>query len=347
MLFQWLYSSQPGKNILSRLFKDSPWFYLLVARTLRQQGNDHDAFMTLMMGQRCPIDDYRIHIRLSELYRDNGDVLAAHTHLKVADVLKFGYSTIRLLTFESDHGLHEEGSKTMARVLKFSPRMVRRHMMMLNRISIYYPEHGDRLNTVRQSLKKSLQTSSYPNSGDLSGAVNTAISNRWLHIALNLSNNRNSELDTNTRSLLTRLTEELGAHQLMLDLAWENETAEDLTAIFRHQSMPLKDVDIRSHRVVELFIPTPFFASPDTEKPTYATIRKTFVEAIRFLMGRKDLVIVPRFQLYWKYCLPKTKSSRVISYHTRALFNPQHLHNQEMLLMSENRQIATHPTGLG
>ena len=328
-LFRWLAARPGSRKLLFRLFGKYTWHYLMLARTQRSQGDDRGAFHTLMMGQRCAADDYRIHIKLSELYRDNGDVRAAHTHLKLADVLKPGYSTIRLLTFETDHHMLEEGSMTMARILEYPSRLIQRHIPMLNRISIYYPEHREKLNAAREELWDSLQADSYPNPVDLSNAVDKAISNRWLRVALDISRNRTEELRPPTRQLLNRLAGDLGAYEAMLELAWKNEVSDEIAALVQGRTIPLNELDKESGRIVELFIPTPFFAGSDNEKPTYETIRLTFVHTIRYLLERDDIIVIPRYQLYWRDCIPRTREARVISYHTNAPANPLRLHIQE------------------
>ena len=329
LLFRWLASDPRSSRLLFLLFRNFTWYYLMLARNQRLQGNDDGAFHSLMIGQRCPIDDYRIHIKISELYRDNGDITSAHTHLKLADILKPGYSTIRLLTFETDHGLLDAGSTTMGRILGFQSRLIHRHIPMLNRISIYYPEHREPLNVVREELKNILGAGTYADSRELTNAVDAAISNRWLRLALDLCGDRKEQILPPTRQLLDRLTADLGAYEPLLELAWKNEMSDELTAIQQGRLMPLSDVSTESTRVVELFIPTPFFAGSDQEKPTYETIRQAFLQAIRFLIEDKNIAIVPRFQLYWKDCIPKVRNAWIISYHTSAPANPRHLHIQE------------------
>jgi Capsule polysaccharide biosynthesis protein len=317
------------QKLLERLFKRYRWYYLLLARIQRKQGDDHGAFRTLMLGQRYIINDSRFHIKLSELYRDNGDVMAAHTHLRIAEVLKPGYSTIRRLTFETDHSMFADGSETMARVLGMAPRLIHRHLAMLNRISIYYPQYVQVLAAARKELKTNLLADPCANHHNLSNAVDTAISNRWLDVALEISNKKTKELDATTLDLLNRLKNDLGSHSLMLDLAWKNEVSDELMGLDRGHPVLISELNPDSGMLVELFIPTPFFASPDQEKPTYETIRRIFVGVINSLLEKNDIILVPRFQLYWKKCYPKTQNGRVVSYHTSAPANPRHLHIQE------------------
>ena len=57
--------------------------------------------------------------------------------------------------------------------------------------------------------------------------------------------------------------------------------------------------------------------------------RFSTVEAAVAAIRRGDVVIVPRFQLYWKQCIPKLPGDWIVSYHTSAPYNPRHLHIQE------------------
>ncbi|NJM37443.1 MAG: hypothetical protein HC845_06020 [Akkermansiaceae bacterium] len=50
---------------------------------------------------------------------------------------------------------------------------------------------------------------------------------------------------------------------------------------------------------------------------------------IDYLIHRDDLVIVPRFQFYWRHCIPKIENAWVVSYHTQGQKNSKHLHIQE------------------
>lgn len=327
--FEFFATRPQMQKLLERLFKHYKWYHLLLARVQRKQGDDHGAFRTLMLGQRYITNDSHFHIKLSELYRDNGDVMAAHTHLRIAEVLKPGYSTIRRLTFETDHSMFTDGSDTMARVLEMTPQLVHRHITMLNRISIHYPEHSRALAIARKEVKQNLLAAPCTNHNHLSEAVNTAISNRFLDVALEISINRTGELDSTTLDLLNRLKKDLGAHSLMLDLAWENEASDNLIGLERGRPVLMSKLNPDSCKLVELFIPTPFFASPDQEKPTYETIRQMFVGVIGSLLEKNEIIVIPRLQLYWKQCYPKILDGHVISYHTSAPANPRHLHIQE------------------
>lgn len=328
-VFRYLDTTPQIRKIFQRICKNRTWYYVLKAREFRLRGNDHNAFITLMMGQRCNKNDAKIHLGLSVLYRDNCNVMAAHTHLKIANILKPGYSTIRLLAFESDSGLLTAGSKTMQKALDLPESIIYRHITILNRVSIFYPEHTNKLDTIRLNIKKNIESITSSSSLVVSRAINLAISNRLFNNAHNLYINSKTEIHPKTLKLLNRLTNNLLKYQRLLELCWPNETSADLKAFYKNQSIPLKELDHQKHKIVELFIPAVFFSHPDREKPTFNTIRKIFSSVIDYLMESPNLVIIPRFQLYWNQCIPKTKDCYVISYHTSARYNPRHLHIQE------------------
>jgi Capsule polysaccharide biosynthesis protein len=328
-LFHYLDSAPQIQETFQWLCKNKAWYYVLRARELRLKGHDHVAFVTLMLGQRCIKNDANIHLGLAALYRDDCNLSAAHTQLKVANILKPGYSTIRLLAFESDSGFVAEGSKTMESVLAFPKSITHRHVTILNRVSIFYPEHADKLDLLRLEIKRTLESCQNSASMPPSKAINLAISNRLIDTANNLRKNKNKRIPANTLELLDRLTSDLGNYHHLLELCWENETSANLTALYRNKPTCLKTLDQQEHKTVELFIPAVFFSNPDREKPTFDTVRKIFILVINYLIEVPNIVIVPRFQLYWNQCTPKTKDCYVISYHTSARYNPRHIHIQE------------------
>lgn len=85
----------------------------MLAHVQGKQGDHRAAFRTLMLGQRVAPNEALIHIKLSAIHRDNVNISGAHTHLRIAEMLKPGYSTIRRLTFEMDQQMYEEGSRTL------------------------------------------------------------------------------------------------------------------------------------------------------------------------------------------------------------------------------------------
>lgn len=322
--------SQPrGFETMRYLFKRSRWYYLVLAHVQGKQGDHRSAFRTLMLGQRVAAEEPLIHIKLSAILRDNVDITGAHTHLRLAELLRPGYSTIRRLTFEMDQHLYGEGFGTMDKALDLPPSLLRAHMPVLNRVSIYYPEHTQRLLVARETLAEGLRTETYHNPADLSDAVNIAIANRWLRLALEISGNSEVELVPTVRERLDRLERNLGPYLPMLEVAWDNEGSATISAWVRGKAVSLAEAEALGNPIVELFIPLAIFDYPREEKQTHETIRQTFFHLIPLLLENRGIAIVPRMQLDWRQCFPKTRGARVISYHTRAPFDPLRLHVQE------------------
>ncbi len=325
-----LMASHPGGfGTLRYLFKRSRWYYLMLAHVQGKQGDHRAAFQTLMLGQRVAANEPQIHIKLSAIHRDNLNIDAAHTHLRIAELLKPGYSTIRRLAFEIDQQMFGQGYQTMEKALALPQKLLRAHMPVLNRASIYYPELGRKLAEAREMLIEQLRTTYYETSETLSDAVAIAIANRWLRLALEMSRNSKVDLLPPVQSRLDRLEKNLGGYLPMLDAAWENEISDNTTALMGGKTLFLTEAENGGATVVELFIPPAIFDYPREEKQTHETIRQTFFHIISILMERIDLAIVPRMQLDWRQCFPKTRGSRIISYHTRALYDISRIHVQE------------------
>ncbi|RYD49726.1 MAG: hypothetical protein EOP85_01065 [Verrucomicrobiaceae bacterium] len=323
--------SRSGRYALARLFSKYSWYQLLQAHGQRERGEDHEAFVTLMRCHRKTVNDARLHIKLSEIYRDNGENFAAHLHLKIPDLFKPGYNTVRRLAFETDHGLFVDGSASLARILEMPPERTMRYLNMLNRVSIHYPEHAAALDVLRAAQKAELRQAGTAVGIQLASTVETALSNRWPTLATELASHDRRALSPLTLQLLERLESDFQGLGPLLDAAWENETATALKAFRGDQSFVLGASPLEpGTRVVEFFIPSSFFSKPDKEKPTYETIRRTFTTILRYLHAREEVVIVPRLQLYWRQCMPKVPGASVVSYHTHSpAENPLHLHIQE------------------
>ncbi len=328
-LFYNIVETLKDSKISDYLFKKSDWYYIMLGQALRLKGDYDGAFQALTKGLRGNLESYQLHLKLSESYRENVEISSANEHLGIAERLKPGYSTIRKLVFETDHMLLDDGSQTMARALELPLEMLRSHIGMLDRVSIHYPEHHDQLTAIREELMASLKHSSYSSSKDLTEAVSKAITMRRLRLALEISHGSKFQLSPIVHARLARLEKNLGDSLLMLDVAWDNEIANDPVALVHGEPVALSKVNVKKGKVVELFVPVAIFDYPKREKQTHETIRETFFHIIRILSDRDDLILVPRMQLNWRQCFPKTQDAYVISYHTSATVNPLRLHVQE------------------
>lgn len=315
--------------IPARLIRGNVGYYLLLNLVLRFRGDYRGAFRILQRALLFNPTNHNLHLRIAEVYRENVEIEQAHTHLELAVQARPGSCTVRKLMFETDHQLYTEGAKTLTQTLDLSLQLLQSHMRTLDRISPYYPDQLEKLSILRSNLISGLRDHPHTSASQLSKAVATAITMRRLDVALELAHHRREELLEDVKARLELLEKNLAAHLPMLDLAWKNEVASDPLALFQGRTLPLSMVDPKTLVIVELFIPPAIFDFPHNEKQTHRTIREFFFHIIHILSANAELVIVPRMQMNWRYCLPKTRDCRVISYHTSGPVNPFHLHIQE------------------
>ena len=304
-------------------------YFLLLNLVLRFRGDYREALRILEQGLHFNPDSHELHLKLAEVHRENVEIESAHAHLAAAASLQPGQSTIRKLTFETNHQMYAEGGRTLSQTLGLAPGLLLSMMRAVDRVSPHYPGQAQELHLLRDSLISGLQSASHSSKGKLSKAVGSAIAMRRLDVALELERRSEVELLPDVRAQLDHLEKNLGAHLPMLDHAWANELADDPVALICGQPVKLSALDAEAHPIVEVFIPPAIFDFPRNEKQTHKTIREFYFHVIRILLGREGLAIVPRMQLDWRFCLPKTLGARVVSYHTSGPVNPRHLHIQE------------------
>lgn len=310
-------------------FRRYRWYYINLAQFLRQLGDSRGALDNLMKGVVFHKNDHLFYFRISQILRENYEIAEAHRYLTIADELRPGMNTIMKLCFESDHRLFEHGSNTMLKVLDLPQKMIRSNLNLIDRASIYYPEYKHRLDALRGEIKKEILNSSHENTKSLSKAVAEAIGHRQIRLAGELRSNSDISLSPVVQQRLDRIMNCFGTRLDILDTAWENEISDEIHLFEGGPEISSADARPGSSKIVELFLPPAIFDYPPREKQTHETIRQTFLNVVEILCARNDIKIVPRMQLNWRECFPKTTGAHVISYHTSAEFDRRHLHVQE------------------
>ncbi len=303
----------------------------LLADLQRRAGDDAAAVKTLTAAQRHHAGDPRLLMRLADLYRDDGQKERAHAFLEAAARLNPDYGAVRCLTFESDVGWFTQGQATLQRVLAMEPSKLLRFMGMVNRVAPFYPAQRTQFAAVRDAVRKELWRKPVGSQKALDGTVELALKNRWLTDLRELLSAGDAKGIKPSKEIAARadaLLTGLGPFRELVELGWHNEHAERLLAISTDGITPVEDVVVGSKNVLELFIPTPFFAYDDTEKPTYDVVRETLRTVAETLLSRNDLLIVPRLQLNWRH-VSRRLSGRAVSYHTHAPRDRHWLHLQE------------------
>ncbi len=318
-----LLENLPASSPIERAF--------LLADIQRDAGDDMAALRTLITAQRHHAGDRRLLLRLADLYRDDGQKERAHAFLEVAARIHPDYGSVRCLTFESDVGWFDLGEVTLERVLAMEPSKLLRFMGMVNRVAPFYPQQREALAAARAYVRKELWHKPVAAQKGLDTAVELALKNRWLtdlRELLSASAAKGIKPSNDVTQRVDQLLAGLGPFAELVELGWHNEHADRLLAVSANGITPIEDSLVASERVVELFIPTPFFAYDDTEKPTYDVVRETLRTVAETLLSRHELMIVPRLQLNWRH-VSRRLSGRALSYHTHAERNPHWLHIQE------------------
>jgi tetratricopeptide (TPR) repeat protein len=331
--FKRLGKPDAARSLLDNLPDASPLErHLLLSELQRESGDDLAAVRTLTAAQRYHAADRRLLMRLADLYRDDGQHDRAHSFLRVATRLYPAYGTVRSLAFESDAGWLELGQKTLDEVLTQEPSSLLRYLHMVNRVAPLYPARVAELGAARAAARKELWRRPMNSSKALDAALDTALKNRWLTDVTELRESSeqrgikpSSELARRVQSVETGL----GPLKDLVELAWHNEHDDRMFAVTKQGTLPFQQDASEPERTVELFIPTPFFAYDDTEKPTYEIVRQTLRKIAETLLGREDLTIVPRLQLNWRHVSRRLPTCRAVSYHTRFVDDPRWLHVQE------------------
>lgn len=307
-------------------------FTLAYADSCRATGRHHEATRVLLLGQRANPREHRLLLKLADSYRDNGEGELAHLYYDLAALIHQPYGLVRKLAFEADSGRLKDGEETLAKLLDFPPDQLLRYLSMLNRVSIRFPALASQFTALRGSARRVLRSGAFSSSDMLSERVRIAIACRWLDDAEELIGTGISRGLTASEQItlrLAKINDALGPMRSLIEAAWNNEQGSPLLCF---QDGFIKPCDPDSGATqVEFFVPTPFLAFDQTEKPTYATVRSFFLATFSELASRPGVAIIPRLQLNWRNCVPRT-SGRVVSYHTFGIDTPLHLRIQESTL---------------
>jgi len=334
-LFAALARNAVGLRLLHFLFGRKRWFVLMYAQHLRTAGDHVAAHRVLMLGQRTFTRSTTLHLHLAALYNDNADFAAAHTHFRIASITSPGYGMLRRLSFESDRGLFAEGTRSFAGLLEKSDAFFRVRLPMLLRVSVHYPEHHQALFALQQRLRAHWLGALEESSKEIATPIRQSLLARLPDVTFQLTQRareRRISLPANWDALVRRVERDLGWHPRLAELLWRNEAGDDFGALWQGEVVSVSQLPSDKTPVVELFLPSAFWALPWQEKATHATVRVVFVNAMRALFSREDVAVVPRIQHNWRYCEPCIPEAYVISYHTVSSPSSRRLHIQESTL---------------
>jgi len=309
-------------------------YYLATARACEGSGKLRQALTSLLVAQRDFPCDHRILLRISNIYRDTGDWETAYIYTCAAQRIYPKYGTIRKLTFEADHLLIQEGYETLEWIKKFTAAELLKFLPMINRVSVFFPDARDMITDWRDQARKALRINPFRSATHLEKVFKLTVKLRWYEDAQKLLEQggaRGVLPKPETVAWYQSRKAALGSMASLLEIAYLNESGKNLIGIRNHAAIDIYPDDVKSPNVVELFIPTAFFADAEDEKPSYETIRIFLHTVYDHLLAQSDLIIVPRHQYNWRFC-KRHLQARAVSYHTNAEFEKNWLHLQEATL---------------
>lgn len=310
-------------------------YKLLLANSHQHLGEHTLAYETLISAQIDYPADRRLLMRISDAARDDAQPLKAYSYIRAARACYPEYGAVRQLSFEIDHKLLSEAKETFLHVLRYQTIVFLKFLPLFNRAMPFFPEYRSEVQTARLKARQLLNSETARKGINPSDQLRVAVKSRWIdeakRIALRAA--RGTQPVTPERlSWLQTVVDNIGENRLLFDIASTNENSDELYGIYRGTTISLIESGLSPSNVVELFIPTVFFANPREEKASYSTVREFLSTIFKYVKTKKDFILVPRHQWNWRYCDPRVEGARIISYHTNAKPNPKHLHVQELSL---------------
>lgn len=306
-------------------------FYLLLTDLYEKVGNNVAALEVLLNAQIYFPRERRVLFKISEMYKNDGRTFDAYVFLLAGFKSYPVYGAIRRLSFETDYKMYVEADETIDLISRFNDSDYFRFLPMLNRVSPFYPSYSERFAQWRDVGKKSMFNKPERSKAHFEKTINTAVKSRFLGEAYQLIESSRFDLSPSLKEWVSTAKSMLGPMYNFLGVAEKNETIEEPIGVYQGVLINSKAKGLNA-KIVEVFIPTVFFADPKTEKPSYVTVRAFFNNLYLALFNRDDIVIVPRHQYNWRYCSKRLgEDAYSISYHTNNN-SPCSLHVQESTL---------------
>jgi tetratricopeptide (TPR) repeat protein len=305
---------------------------LLLAEGLRKTGDQLAAFDVLLRAQIVYPSDRRLLMALSDLLRNDAKREAAYTYMRAAQVCYPEYGAVRQLSFEIDHQLYPQALANLSGILTLPTITLLKFLPMINRATPFFPELTSRIKQVRINAKLILDADKGRKGINPDEQLRVAVKCRWLEEAKRVSiraSRGTQPISIGRQHWLNAVLTNIGDNRILFDIASFNEESDEFLCLYADSSLLISELP-KSTKLIELFIPTVFFADPDEEKPSYLTVRTFLSSLYSALRKNSEYAIVPRHQWNWRNCDPKVPNATVFSYHTSSSqCNPKHLHVQE------------------
>lgn len=306
-----------------------------LAASYNKVGNQQAAYLTLIKAQIKYPSERRILMRISDLLRDDALPIKAYSYIRAAKACYPEYGTVRQLSFEIDHNLINEARKSLEEVLNFPALSFMKFLPMINRALPYFDDMSEKVISAKIKSRMILEADKGRKGINPTEQIRVALKCRWLEEAKHIIHRSNKTIQPVSdarQHWFNETINNIGNNRDIFELASFNEENACLYGLVEGLPVEISRLDISADKIIELFIPTVFFAEPEQEKSSYKTVREFLSSVYSYLKENKDYVLVPRHQWNWRKCNPKIPGTRVLSYHTHDEYNQHHMHIQEAAL---------------
>ena len=310
-------------------------YRLMLSKAYQMDRNQEAALDVLLAAQVDFPSDRKLLMRISDMLRDDAQVARAYSYLCAAQACYPAYGSVKRLSFEIDNSLYDNARNTLLHILDFPRETLMKFMPMINRATPFFPDLHEQTQTARNQARELIAAEKGKKGINPDDQVKVAVKCRWLNEAHQIiSRNRSGTqpVSVENQVWLETVVRNLGKARILVETASTNEISSHLYGLRNGAIVDIDLDNIDLSTTVEVFIPTVFFAAPNEEKPSYATVREFLSNVYSYLMDRSDLTLVPRHQWNWRNCDPRIPGARVVSYHTNAPLSSNHLHIQEVPL---------------
>lgn len=308
---------------------------MLLSASYIKVGNQQAAYWTLIKAQIKYPSERRILMRISDLLRDDALPTKAYSYIRAAKACYPEYGSVRQLSFEIDHGLIKEARKSLEEIINFPTLIFMKFLPMINRAIPYFDDMAEKIIAAKIKSRITLEADKGRKGINPSEQMRVALKCRWLEEARRIiyrSSKTTQPVSDIRQHWFNETLNNIGDNRNIFELASFNEENNTLYGLFNGSPIEITKLDMSADKIIELFIPTVFFAEPEQEKSSYKTVREFLSTVYSYLKEKDDFVIVPRHQWNWRKCNPKIPGSRVLSYHTHDEYNQHHMHIQEAAL---------------
>ena len=316
-------------------FKSIEAFHIYLAESYVNKHDPENALRTLLAAQARFPDSHRLLLRIGALYQDSGQHSRAYCYYRAAAAINSKYGRARCLSFETDMFFLDEANLSLDAMQQLDPKVRHQYMGIINRISPLFPTREQTFRLWRNDFYQYIKNYQCKTDKELSTYIGHAIRCREVTLAKQLMDTYTNEAgrERNKNLWLETTLQRTTNISCYTDLATKNEKSEELFGIKKSSIYKINLSSINPDKTIEIFIPNVFFSRPESEKPTYETIRIFYKNLFKTLEEEyDDFVIIPRHQYNWRFCNNKI-GARTISYHTFSDNpNPRRLHIQESTL---------------